>query len=192
MIEITLRVPILKEFDLGEGLKIERAETFDEEGGKALLRVGAKDEEKIKEASQSPNLLRIDLSEEGGDTVASVVLARCEVCRLLEDSFLMGARKDGEGSMIWRVVVPDPASFSMDKLKGLGAEIISIKQLSEKAPLTENEDEVIRKAFEMGYFDVPRRARIRDIARIIGKSPSTIDETLRRAEKKILDGCMGR
>ncbi len=190
MIEMTLRVPIQKEFDLGKIIKIERAQPYDEKGGKALLRVGEKSEDKIRAAISSPNVLRVDLSETRGDTIASIVLDRCKICRLLEDSFLMEARKEKGDSMLWKILVPDPSSFSIDRLKDLKAEVVSIIQLTEKPTLTENEDKVLRVAFDMGYFEVPRKARIRDIARRLGKSPSTVNETLRRAEKKILEKCV--
>ena len=190
MMEIIFRIPLPEGFDLGKTVKIERAQPYNETGGRALMRVEEKSESKVKEALSSQNVLRIDFSDKGEGGMASVVLNKCEICRLLEDSFLIEARKENDKNMLWKVLVPDPSSFSPEKLRDINAEVVSIKQVAEKATLTEKEDEALRVAFEMGYFEVPRMAGIRDIALRLGRSPSTVDETLRRAEKKILEKCL--
>lgn len=41
-------------------------------------------------------------------------------------------------------------------------------------------------AFQMGYFDTPSRASLREVAAALGKSPSTVSELLKRALRNIL------
>jgi len=53
--------------------------------------------------------------------------------------------------------------------------------------LTERQMSTLKAAVEMGYFDTPRRASIRDVARGLKISPSTAVEHLRKAEKKVLE-----
>jgi predicted DNA binding protein len=55
------------------------------------------------------------------------------------------------------------------------------------AGLTERQVRTLRTAVEMGYFDTPRRASIKDVALRLGVSPSTAVEHLRKAEKKVLE-----
>jgi hypothetical protein len=45
----------------------------------------------------------------------------------------------------------------------------------------------LKAAVDMGYFDTPRRASIKDVARGLKISPSTAVEHLRKAEKKVLE-----
>jgi hypothetical protein len=45
----------------------------------------------------------------------------------------------------------------------------------------------VRLAMAQGYYDFPRRASLETIAEQLGRSPSTIDEHLRRAEKSMLE-----
>ncbi|HTY90897.1 MAG TPA: helix-turn-helix domain-containing protein [Methanocella sp.] len=53
--------------------------------------------------------------------------------------------------------------------------------------LTERQMLTLRTAVEMGYFDTPRRASVRDVAKKLNVSASTAVEHLRKAEKKVLE-----
>lgn len=181
MTEITVRVPIPKEFDVGKEVRVEHYTPFKGEGGKILLRVKDRDEEKIREIMKDPNVMRLDFT----GSVASVILNRCAVCEIAKGSFLLEAKKEDEKHMIWKLLVVDEG-FNTETLKKIGGEIISIKRFSEIAALTETEEEVLRLAHEMGYFETPKRTRIRDIAARLGKSPSTVNEIIQRAEKKVI------
>lgn len=53
--------------------------------------------------------------------------------------------------------------------------------------MTERQAATLAAALEMGYYDSPRTASIRDVATKLGISPSTAVEHLRKAEKKVLE-----
>ena len=53
--------------------------------------------------------------------------------------------------------------------------------------LTDRQREVLATAYDMGYFERPRRANGSDVARELGIDPSTFSEHLAAAESKILD-----
>ncbi len=52
--------------------------------------------------------------------------------------------------------------------------------------LTSRQREVLRTAFEDGYYDVPRGAGTEDIAAALELDPSTVAEHLQRAERNLL------
>lgn len=52
--------------------------------------------------------------------------------------------------------------------------------------LTPAEEETLRKARDLGYFEVPGNVGIREVARAAGVSPSTASYRLRRAEAKLI------
>jgi len=54
--------------------------------------------------------------------------------------------------------------------------------------LTGRQQEVIRTAFEMGYFDYPKRANASEVAEELGIAASTFSEHISTAQRKILDG----
>lgn len=52
--------------------------------------------------------------------------------------------------------------------------------------LTPAEEETLRTARDLGYFEVPGNVGIRDVARAVGVSPSAASYRLRRAESKLI------
>jgi hypothetical protein len=63
-------------------------------------------------------------------------------------------------------------------------------RVSEESPLedlTARQANILRTAYTMGYYDVPKRARVEDIARLFDLDKGTVGEHLQRAEKNILD-----
>jgi len=52
--------------------------------------------------------------------------------------------------------------------------------------LTDRQDEVIRTAFDMGYYEVPREVSTEAVAAELGLDPSTVAEHLQRAERNVL------
>jgi len=181
MTEVTVRVPTPREFDVGKDVRVEQYMPFEGEGGKLLLRIKDVDAEKVKSIIKDPNVMHLDVA----GPVASLVLNRCAVCKMIEGSFLLEAKKEDETHMVWRLLVVDE-SFNPDRLKEINAEVISIRRFSEMAELTEAEEEILRLAYEMGYFEIPKKTRVRDIAVRVKKSPSTVNEIIQRGEKKVL------
>jgi hypothetical protein len=53
--------------------------------------------------------------------------------------------------------------------------------------LTARQVDVLRLAHFMGYYDVPKKARVEDIARLLLMGKGTVGEHLRRAEKYLFD-----
>jgi len=53
--------------------------------------------------------------------------------------------------------------------------------------LTNLQAEAILTAYRHGYYDIPKKITIKELARLTGKSLSTIDLYLRNSEKKIMD-----
>ena len=58
--------------------------------------------------------------------------------------------------------------------------------------LTEKQRRVLTGAYTMGYYEVPRKTSIEQLARIYGLAPSTVDIDLRRAERRFLLKCLGK
>ncbi len=52
--------------------------------------------------------------------------------------------------------------------------------------LTDRQREVVHIAYERGYFEVPKLISLKELSDEVGVSPSSVDEILKRAKKKIL------
>lgn len=57
--------------------------------------------------------------------------------------------------------------------------------------LTPRQQQVLRAAVEMGYFENPKRVRLEDLGELLGQDKSTVCETLRRAEKRVFETLLG-
>jgi len=148
-----------------------------------------------KEMEQRPEVDRIELARTSeGKVKGSLVTKKCSVCRTVTecDCFLRSARTIGDGKVQWTVVsASDGALSTMNaKLKELGCkvEVIRLTSLEEDEVVTPRQEEVVRKAFELGYFDFPKRITIRELARRLQISSSTLGEILQRAERNIIEG----
>ncbi|SFL27348.1 hypothetical protein SAMN04487950_3174 [Halogranum rubrum] len=108
------------------------------------------------------------------------------------------------GAKLCRVLALDPAALSAcyrDLVEdgyrvGVDSkrEISSVRQdapllsLDDALPtLTERQREVLKTAFDAGYYEIPRRTTTEEIATSVGVERRTAEEHLRRAENKILD-----
>ncbi|HEY9246729.1 MAG TPA: helix-turn-helix domain-containing protein, partial [Candidatus Methanoperedens sp.] len=69
---------------------------------------------------------------------------------------------------------------------GCGVELKCTVHLSKKSLLTRRQEEIIRAAFENGYYDYPKKSTIGKLAKMFGISPSTLGETIQRSERKII------
>lgn len=102
-------------------------------------------------------------------------------------------RKERDG---WRVVLPrlGPTQDYLRRLARGSAAAFSIarpRPHRSDSTLTLRQDRALRLAFEMGYFDYPRRGSLGDVARALGIGRSAALEILRRASGKLAGGRYG-
>ena len=55
-----------------------------------------------------------------------------------------------------------------------------------KPQLTRIQEQILKAAIKLGYYDIPRKVRIEKLAVKLNRSPSTIAEHLRKAESRII------
>jgi predicted DNA binding protein len=77
--------------------------------------------------------------------------------------------------------LPDGVACSVERLGAASADQRLL------ATLTDRQREVIETAFELGYYEIPRRTTHADIATALDLSGSTIDEHLRKAEARLME-----
>lgn len=57
--------------------------------------------------------------------------------------------------------------------------------------LTDRQREVVRTAYEMGYYEIPRRVSTVEVAAELALDQSTVSEHLQRAERNLLSAILG-
>ncbi len=70
---------------------------------------------------------------------------------------------------------------------GVDADDGGDRTLVDRDALTDRQREVLRTAYDMGYFEYPRESNATEVAGELGISPSTLAEHLAAAQGKLLD-----
>ncbi len=202
MMEVILRIKMpdnwVKEVSSNFPLSIRfiDCKPFGEDGGRGLIEIDSTDikvNDVIEEIQNHPGVCSLDITRfKDGSILGTVVTAKCVACKMLTGSecFLTSAMSVGDGFVEWQLITGSEGSLAdlIDKLQTVGCEIElkSTKNLSKKLMLTQRQGEIVQAAFEMGYYDHPKKITIKDIAECYSISTSTLAEILQRGERKII------
>jgi predicted DNA binding protein len=121
--------------------------------------------------------------------VISVWKSPCSVCRLLKnENVFMVKVKASKPSIASYFFTCD--EYTLKRIKDVLKESkleYHMEVLSEhKEVLTPTQEYVLLLAFEMGYFNYPRKVTLKELSKALNMSPSTLNEILRRAIKNLI------
>ena len=140
----------------------------------------------------------VELATAGpGRHVATVEVDKCLTCRTVTDSgcFLDSANSMQDGRMAWNVIAPNAAALSslVTRVRRLGCtvEVEKISVLRTAKELTMEQERVLQLAFDLGYYDIPRRIKLEALAKRLEISKPTLDIILRRAQRKVVASHIG-
>jgi len=167
---------------------------YGKSGGRGLIEIkGEIADEIMAEIERHPDVCKVDISHlKNGVLLGSVITERCSACRALtgSDCFLTSASSLEGGSVKWKLITGAEGSLSdlIENLEknGCGVELKSAIHFSKKSLLTRRQEEIIKVAFEKGYYDYPKKITINELAKMFDISPSTLGEIVQRGEKKII------
>ncbi len=175
---------------------------FGESGGRGLIEINATDSEIqsiIEDIKSHEDICKVEISPSpDGGILGSVVTKRCVACQALtgSDCFLTSAISDKNGNVEWKLITGKKGSLLnlITKLEEQGCEVELKKsrKLTKREILTERQKEIIKIAFEKGYYDIPKNITLVELAKIFKISISTLAEILQRGEKKIISQYFGK
>lgn len=165
-------------------------------GGRLLFEIETKPENVsyvLNKINSFQQICKVEISpyREGG-YLGSIVTNNCITCQALTGSkcFLTYAASLSSGKLEWHLIVGEEKSLSelieFLEMKGCSVELKSKTYLNKKNILTSKQEKIIKIAFEKGYYDYPKRITLRELSKILKISFSTLNEILRRGEKKII------
>lgn len=167
------------------------------EGGKSLIEIrGSEDAVKNIPQSLKENrfICNIEVSRVSkGSILGTVELNKCAICRAIPgtDCFLTHGVTTEDGSLILRIMAEKRENLRrfISKIEKDGCEtrIISLRDPEKEDLLTERQEEILKTAYELGYFEYPKRINIKELSERLGMSISTLSEMLRKSEKKVLE-----
>lgn len=145
----------------------------------------------VEDIRRNPLVSGVDVSlVEKHRALALVSTLKCPACRTLvgSDCFLISAVARGD-KIEWTLIFAGKEALRelLKKLQNYNVKVLQITRIEDREILTSRQEEIIRIAFEKGYFDYPKRISIRELAKIFNVSISTLSEILRAGQKKIMD-----
>lgn len=169
---------------------------FGNSGGRGLIEINTTEKETdeiISDLKQHEVICKVDISPSpDGGVLGSVVTKKCVACQALTGSkcFLTSAVSKSDGQVEWKIITGEKGSLIdlITKLEqsGCKVELMKSTQLTKRVQLTTRQEEIIRIAFEKGYYDMPKKITIEKLAKMLKVSPSTLAEILQRGERKII------
>ena len=188
--------------EMGVRVEVVRCHSTGEAGGISILRIGS------EAKTIGEDLVNWFIRQEGCDVISAVSPSpgrhlisvrnrRCNICKALSDSdcLLESGSSTENGSIIWKIYTPNNSSLKgmIDRLRkdGCRVELLSLKKVSSSFELTGIQEEAIRLALSMGYYDIPKRVTLEELAVRSGVSKATLNIILRRGQRKILSEHLG-
>jgi len=171
-------------------------------GGQSIVQIDAADGttgtdlvEKIRAVEPK---CRVQLTSAGpGRFIGTVETNTCVVCRLVADSgcFLDSAMSKGDGTVQWNILAPNASALKSlhDKVTKLGCsvELKKVSVLRTSSELTKAQERVLQMAYDLGYFDIPKKIDLARLAKRLEISKATLDIMIRRAQRKIIANHIG-
>jgi predicted DNA binding protein len=149
-------------------------------------------EDLIAEMRRDGDLTRLEvISSKNGHIYGSAASSRCTVCKEVAKSrcFLASVSVSSKGKAEWTLLGSDESFMdltgALDRRR-IPVEIRLKKELEDTDLLTTRQEQILSIAFERGYFDFPKKRGLKELAAETGIKASTLDEILRRGQKKVL------
>lgn len=177
------RVKILDVRKNSQGVK-DLVEIFSPAGGVAEL-----SSELVKKLS----LDKGDLSLVDEHHATAIVNAQeCPICMEMHnwDLFLIEAYSRESGDIVMKWLVPDEKTVSgfLERLKEdeISFTLLEKRHLAKKGDITARQEFVVRTAYDLGFFEYPKKINLDGLSKRLDVSSVTLAEILRRAEKNII------
>jgi len=151
----------------------------------------------LKALRRDEDLIDIEtVKSTSGHIYGSATSLRCTVCKEVAKSkcFLASVDVTSEGAR-WTVIGNNDSFRELvAALQGhaIPFEVKLKRNLEDSELLTARQEQILSLAFERGYFDFPKKVGLDELATLMEIRTSTLDEIIRRGQKKILGEYLAR
>ncbi|WP_338600846.1 helix-turn-helix domain-containing protein [Sulfolobus tengchongensis] len=112
-----------------------------------------------------------------------------ELLKVLSQYIIMNGALTDDG-ILWTLILNGYAELRslLNSLISITKDVRVLKVIKaeKKDAITARQEQILRIALEAGFFDYPRRIGLKDLAKKLNMSPSSLSEIIRRAEKNII------
>ncbi|MDW5562115.1 MAG: helix-turn-helix domain-containing protein [Methanomassiliicoccus sp.] len=177
-------------------IHIQRCLPYGSTGGRSLIEIDEGEDPGmiVGEIQKHPAVERVEITRtDGGKVAATVVNRTCRAGQILaaSDCFMVGAQSLDGGRVRWKLITGREGSLQalVDELRRAGSrvDIERVRAIKDKSILTRRQEEVLSLALREGYYDMPKRVHLSQLAKRLGISPSSLGELLKRAERTVIE-----
>jgi predicted DNA binding protein len=148
--------------------------------------------ELIRYLQLDPSVSELEITDSSRGRLTGLIRSRGVISRCIADSdcFLVYASSDDGLSMIWKIL---GSELSVQRLlarlerRGIRVKVSDISEVRSNGGLTDRQEWILRRAFEKGYFDDPKKTHLRALAQQMKMTHPALHESLRKTERKILE-----
>ncbi len=146
----------------------------------------------LRHLMSSREVSELEVTDSNHGRVFGLVRAKGVIMRCIADSdcFLISAAGEYGSPIEWKVIGTKRSLgrlMARLKAKRIGYEVTDISVVRRKKVLTTRQEWLLRSAFERGYFDYPKRVRIRSLASALGVTAPTLHESLRKTQRRLIE-----
>lgn len=152
----------------------------------------------LKSIRKRDEVVRANFSSISRNSVfGEVVVDRCAACDALKrsDCFLLSSKSRSDRWLEWDVAAESNRSAYelVDLLERYRCDVqlMSVSSSPCSLGLTQRQEEILQFAYSHGFYEYPRRIRLRDLSLIFDISPSTLSEILRAGQKRVFSEYFG-
>jgi predicted DNA binding protein len=172
-------------------------DSSDGKAGKSLIEIRGNEKEikSIPDAlKDNPFICKLQISKVGKASILGAIEVNdCAICKAVQgtDCFLTHGVTTEDGALLLKIVAGERKSvrdfiFRLEE-DGCKVKIVSLRDPEKEEILTERQEEILRTAYELGYFEYPKKVSIKELAEKLNMSISTLSEMLRKSEKRVLE-----
>jgi len=115
----------------------------------------------------------------------------CPAYEILSESSCFLITETAEGAYLQWKVIGDSSASVKDlvkklRIRGVDAKIVRMEKINGGRRLTMRQEQILKQAFMRGFFDSPKQTSAKELAEVLGCSPSTFVRLLKKAESKVL------
>lgn len=117
------------------------------------------------------------------------IYAKSPLLSVISQYIIMNGAFSSEG-IIWTLILNNYVELRslLNSLLSTtrDVKVLKIVKAERKDPITARQEQILKVALEAGFFDYPRRIGLKELAKKLNMSPSSLSEIIRRAEKNII------
>ena len=153
-------------------------------------------ERMVRYLQNNSEISELEITNSSRGRLLGLVRAKGVIMQLIADSDCFLVRASGEyGAPVrWEILGTRRSIRNLEarlRSRGIRHSVADTSEIRRQTALTARQEWLLRASFEKGYFDYPKRIRIRTLASLLGVAAPTLHESLRKSQRRLIEEHLG-